>query len=311
MNHALSDRSSKPNFRKGGVNRLPSWFKQDIPDESVFRVGQLISEFNVHTVCQKAKCPNISRCFKSNKATFIILGGACTRNCRFCAVPKAENKEMELDPSEPQRLSELVKILGLSYVVITSVTRDDLIDGGSSIFVETIRLIRSANKEIKVEVLIPDFQGRFSSLKCVADSRPDILAHNIETVRRLYTHLRPQADYARSLNLLSEIKKINFGIITKSSMILGLGETKREVILTLGDLRNAGCDIVAIGQYLAPSREHFPVKRFIAPEEFKRYKNIGLELGFREIISGPLVRSSYRAEEVYESLQAACYKLQA
>lgn len=291
--------------------RLPAWFRQALPDESASRVGRLISEFKVHTVCQEAKCPNISRCFKSNKATFIILGGACTRNCRFCAVPKAENKATELDLSEPQRLSELVKILGLSYVVITSVTRDDLIDGGASIFAETIRLIRSANKEIKVEVLIPDFQGRFSSLKCVADSRPDILAHNIETVRRLYSRIRPQADYARSLNLLSEIKKINFGIITKSSMILGLGETKREVILTLGDLRNAGCDIVAIGQYLAPSREHFPIKRFIAPEEFKRYRDIGLELGFREIISGPLVRSSYRAEEVYESLQAACYKLQA
>lgn len=304
MNAALSDRSSKPNFRKGGVNRLPAWFRQALPDESVFRVGQLISEFNVRTVCQEAKCPNINCCFKSNKATFIILGSVCTRNCRFCAVPKAEDKETEFDPSEPQRLSELVKTLGLSYVVITSVTRDDLIDGGSSIFAETIRLIRSANNQIRVEVLIPDFQGRFSSLKCVADSHPDILAHNIETVRRLYTHLRPQADYARSLNLLSETKKINFKIITKSSIMLGLGEREREVILTLEDLRNAGCDIVALGQYLAPSREHFPIKRFIAPAEFKRYKNIGLELGFREIISGPLVRSSYRAEEIFKSLDS-------
>lgn len=294
-----------------GVNRLPAWFRQALPDESVFRVGQLISEFKVHTVCQEAKCPNISRCFKSNKATFIILGNRCTRNCRFCAVPKSEDKKMEIDPSEPQRLSELVKILGLSYVVITSVTRDDLIDGGASSFVETIRLIRNANKKARVEVLIPDFQGRFSSLKCVADLRPDILAHNIETVRRLHRQLRPQADYACSLNLLSEIKKINFEIITKSSMMLGLGETKREVILTLQDLRNAGCDILTLGQYLAPSRGHFPIRRFITPEEFKRYKDIGLELGFREIISGPLVRSSYRAEEVYESLQAACYKLQA
>lgn len=302
MNPALSAKSSKLNFRKGGANRLPSWFKQDIPDENVLRLRRLISEFGVHTVCRQAKCPNISHCFKSNKATFIILGDTCTRNCRFCAVAKAPQGKLGLDRDEPGRISELIKKIGLNYVVITSVTRDDLTDGGASVFGRTIALIRALDKKINIEVLIPDFQAKTESLKCVVEAHPDVIAHNIETVARLYSRIRPMSDYRLSLSVLAKLKELNNLVIAKSSLMLGLGETKKEIIATLKDIKESGCDIVAMGQYLAPSPEHFPVERFVSPEEFEEYKNIALTFGFRGVVSGPLVRSSYQAEDVFKKI---------
>ncbi|MDP1853534.1 MAG: lipoyl synthase [Candidatus Omnitrophota bacterium] len=284
------------------LNRLPGWFKQDIPDENVLRIRRLISEFGVHTVCQEAKCPNISRCFKSNKATFIILGDICTRNCRFCAVAKAPEAQLGFDRDEPQRISELVKKIGLNYVVLTSVTRDDLSDGGASVFGRTIALIRRLDKKINIEVLIPDFRAKTRSLRCVIEAHPDVVAHNLETVARLYSRVRPMSDYRLSLRVLAKLKELNSEIITKSSLILGLGETKKEVKAVLKDIKGSGCDIVVMGQYLAPSPEHFPVERFLGPEEFEEYKNIAVTLGFRGVASGPLVRSSYQAEDMFKKI---------
>lgn len=302
MSPALSAKGSKLNFRKGGVNRLPAWFKQGIPDKEVLKMRQVIAEFGLRTVCQEAKCPNISCCFKDNQATFIILGDICTRNCRFCAVDKAKDKPLDIDHHEPRKISELLNLLGLRYAVITSVTRDDLIDGGASLFAQTVKLIHRRDNMAKVEVLIPDFQGKISSIKRIVDAGPDVAAHNIETVKRLYSEVRAQADYVLSLSVLAAIKKINPALITKSSLMLGLGESKEEVVVALSDLRDVDCDVVTIGQYLSPSPKHFPVKRFIPLEEFEEYRNIGLELGIRKVVSGPLVRSSYQAEAVYQDL---------
>lgn len=284
------------------INRLPAWFRQDIPDIATKEKVHLLSEFNVHTVCQEAKCPNLGHCFKNSKLTFMILGDTCTRNCRFCGVEKANNKFLSLDLGEPWRIAEAVKELGLNYVVVTSVTRDDLEDAGAGIFAKTIELIRRNNREVKVEVLIPDFRGRISSLKHVLDALPSIVAHNLETVRRLYKDLKPRCDYRVSLGILKKIKEIRPSIITKSSLILGVGEIAEEVIQTMQDLRNVACDILTLGQYLAPSRNHYPVKEFIDIEQFRRYREIGLKLGFKAVLSGPKVRSSYQAEEIYKEV---------
>ena len=286
-------------------NRLPYWFKQDLADDTTLTMLGLLSGLNINTVCQKAKCPNLNYCFKKSKLTFMILGNTCSRNCRFCAVDKSDNRNKGLDLDEPFRIAEAVKELGLDYVVITSVTRDDLEDGGAAVFAKTIELVRSINRNIKVEVLIPDFQGKITSLQCVLDAVPDVTAHNLEAVNRLYKDLKPRCDYAVSLRILKKIKELNQAMITKSSLILGIGETENEVIAAMEDLRDADCDILTLGQYLSPSVNHYPVEEFIDLEQFQRYSRIGLGVGFKAILSGPLVRSSYRAEEVYRKCMSS------
>lgn len=283
-------------------NRLPYWFKQDLPGDDTSRMGNLLYEFSLNTVCREAKCPNLTSCFADKQATFLILGSLCTRSCRFCAVGKSKDEDLFLDLDEPYRISSLLGKLGLDYVVITSVARDDLYDGGSEIFGRTVDLIHKLRRNIKVEVLIPDFQGREESLKAVLESSPEVLAHNIETVSRLYRYLRPQADYRLSLALLKKAKELNPGVYTKSSMMLGLGETETEVVETMRDLRANKCDILTLGQYLAPSLKHYPVKEFININDFQKYSGIGIDMGFKGVLSGPLVRSSYRAGDLYRSL---------
>ena len=232
----------------------------------------------------------------------MILGNICTRNCRFCGVNKSEISGLGIDKDEPKRIGQVVKLLGLSYVVITSVTRDDLLDGGAKQFAKTIELLHDINSEIKIEVLIPDFSGNAAGLKTVIDAGPCVIGHNIETVRRLYKELKPKANYQLSLDILSRIKKVNPFLMIKSSLILGLGETEEEVIDTMEDLINASCDILTLGQYLAPSSKHYPAKEFIGIEKFQRYRDIGTALGFKSVLSGPLVRSSYKADELYKEV---------
>lgn len=279
------------------ANHKPLWLRQEIPDkETLDRIG-LIKASGVNTVCESAHCPNISECFKSGKLTFMILGKVCTRHCRFCAVGKGE--VLPVDKEEPERVARKLKELGIKYAVVTSVTRDDLVDGGADVFAQVIKRIRETTLHVKIEVLIPDFAGDHSCLRTVAEAGPDCLGHNIETVERLYPQLRPEADYKRSLTILARAKKINGSLIIKSSLMLGLGESEEEVLAVMRDLLNSGCDCLTLGQYLSPSSLHYPVKEFVAPETFDKYKDIGLKLGFKEVLSGPKVRSSYRAEELY------------
>jgi len=290
------------------MNRLPSWFKQELPGAQALNTEQVIQELGLHTVCRAALCPNMNSCFAKQQATFIILGESCTRNCRFCNISSVIHRgrrDLNLSYDEPQRISQAVKALGLKYVVITSVTRDDLQDGGASQFVEVIERLRKMDREIQVEVLIPDFKGNIKSLRRVVASQPFILGHNLETVERLYSSLRPQGDYQRSLGILKKAKTLAEGLITKSSLMLGFGEKEEEVIVALKDLRACGCAIVALGQYLAPSTEHYPVKEFISPEQFRRYYVSAMELGFKRVLSAPKVRSSYCAAEVAEAFLPA------
>jgi lipoic acid synthetase len=301
--------------------KLPSCFKQEIIDNEALKTRALLSEFHINTVCQQARCPNLNHCFKNLRLAFMILGNTCTRNCRFCAVRKSENVSIGINDDESHRISRVVKMLGLKYVVVTSVTRDDLSDGGAAQFAKTIEAIHSIDKNtnpisnitqiknnvkvtngVKVEVLIPDFKGDISSLKTVIAAYPEVIAHNIETVRRLYKAVRPQADYRVSLDVLRRIKEIYPSLTVKSSIILGLGETEEEVVCAMQDLKNTGLDILTLGQYLSPGAQHYPVKEFISSQQFKRYKGIGLALGLKVISSGPLIRSSYQAEEVYKEL---------
>lgn len=283
-------------------NRLPIWFKQDIPDRGVLEKIQMLSKFKVHTVCQEAKCPNLSYCFKNRKLTFMILGDSCTRNCRFCAVSKSESDYPAVDKDEPYRIAQIARNLNLKFVVLTSVTRDDLADGGAGHFAKTIEAIRNINGKPGIEVLVPDFSGSSGSLKTVIDAGPSILAHNLETVKRLYGILRPKANYGLSLGFLRKAKEINPSLITKSSLILGFGEREEEVIQAMEDLRGSLCGILTLGQYLAPSDRHYPVKEFISIAQFERYRKIAMELGFKNVLSGPKVRSSYQAEEVYANV---------
>jgi lipoic acid synthetase len=284
------------------INRLPIWFKQDIPDAATLEKIRLVSRLGVHTVCQEARCPNLNHCFHKSRLTFLILGDTCTRGCRFCAVKKSNNRVLPLDLDEPMRVARVVKILGLKYVVITSVTRDDLADGGAMQFIRTIELIHDIDTDIKIEVLITDFSGNIASLKGIIKAHPAVIAHNLETVKRLYQEVRPRSDYQRSLDILSRIKEINTSLITKSSLILGFGESEEEVIQAMEDLNSRGCDILTLGQYLAPSLDCYPVKEFVSREQFQRYRRIGLALGFKAVLSEPLVRSSYQAEEAYREL---------
>jgi len=279
--------------------RLPPWFKQRLAEPGVMStMHDLLGRLGLHTICQSALCPNIGRCFTSGTATFLILGDVCTRRCTFCAVKKGH--PAPVDETEPHHLCDAVAKLGLTYVVITSVTRDDLPDGGASQFAQTVNLLQKNMADITIEVLIPDFRGSKESIRTVVESGPQVINHNLETVPRLYPEVRTGADYARSLELLYTVKKLNPDIVTKSGLMLGLGESRDELIEVMGDLREADCDLLTIGQYLQPSPHHHPVVSFIPPEEFAGYEAIGREMGFSGVASSPLVRSSYRAAELYE-----------
>ncbi len=283
--------------------RLPPWFKQRLADPGAMSsMHGLLDGLSLHTICQSALCPNIGRCFTAGTATFLILGDVCTRRCTFCAVKKGHPSPV--DEKEPEHLLEAVGKMGLSYVVTTSVTRDDLPDGGASQFARTVTLLRENMADIMVEVLVPDFRGSEEAIQAVVDAGPQVINHNAETVPRLYPEVRPGADYARSLQLLYTVKKLNPAIVTKSGLMLGLGESREEVIEVMSDLREAGCDLLTIGQYLRPSAQHHPVARFIPPQEFAGYEATGREMGFAEVASSPLVRSSYRAVELYAKAKA-------
>ena len=286
--------------------RLPADFRQKVPGTATLEKMRSLSRMQINTVCREAKCPNFAECLSENRLTFLILGNTCTRRCGFCSVTKAPNRRsLPLDPDEPKRIAELAQKMRLKYVVITSVTRDDLKDGGAAQFAKTIQAIRSIGMGIKVEALIPDFSGKTENLETVINACPDVLAHNLETVKRLYEELRPGASYDLSLGILKRIKEINSRLITKSSLILGLGETKEELIQSMRDLRKCGCDILTLGQYLAPSEKHYPVKEFIARERLNQYRDIGMNFGFRAVLAGPRVRSSYQAEKIYSEVTYA------
>jgi len=281
------------------IPRKPPWLKRRLPTDSSFQeVRGLIEKGRLHTVCQEAKCPNIWECYAHQTATFLIMGSRCTRNCRFCSVTPGPPEP--LDPQEPARVAEAAARMGLRYAVVTSVTRDDLPDGGAAHFAATIRELRRLIPGTRVEVLIPDFQGDGSALLTVLAARPDVLNHNIESVPRLYPQVRPQADYLRSLALLKRARAFDSGIATKSGLMLGLGEETPEVRRTLQDLRAADCRILTLGQYLQPSPEHLPVIRYVTPAEFEDWRTSALQMGFAEVASGPFVRSSYHAGESFE-----------
>ena len=257
----------------------------------------MLKKLNLNTVCQEANCPNLMECFSNKTATFMILGRECTRNCTFCTVSK--NSPMTVDDQEPSNVAEGVKKLGLKHVVITSVTRDDLPDGGANHFVEVIKAVRETSPNTAIEVLIPDFKGDKDALMKVVDAKPKVINHNIETIKRLYPEVRAMAEYERSLELLKMVKEMDPSIFSKSGLMVGLGETKEEVFELLADLRKHECDIVTIGQYLAPSKKHHPVIEYVTPEVFEIYKKKAEELGFQFVASGPLVRSSYHAGEAF------------
>ncbi len=279
----------------------PAWLRRRLPDSPIYgKVRRILDRHNIHTVCQEARCPNQWECFSQGTATFLILGPGCTRNCRFCAVKHGVTAWP--DPDEAERLALAAKELQLSYVVITSVTRDDLLDGGAWAFVEVIAKIRKELPDALVEVLVPDFQGDKDALKSVVRAGPDVLNHNIETVSSLYFKARPEADYNRSLGLLSNVKDIKDNMPVKSGLMLGLGEESDEIETVLNDLVRHGCSMLTIGQYLQPSPSHLPVKRYLRPDEFAFWKKRALDKGFLEVASGPLVRSSYKAKEMYLSL---------
>ncbi len=282
----------------------PAWLKVRAPGSpNYLRLKSLMKEARLNTVCEEARCPNIGECWHHGTATFMILGDVCTRACGYCAVP--HGMPSEVDAAEPARLAEAVRTLGLRYVVITSVDRDDLADGGAWIFAETIRRVRVAAPDCRVEVLIPDFQGIESSLRTVLDAGPDVLNHNTETVPRLYRLARPGGRYPRTLQLLNRARTIAPGIPTKTGLILGLGEEWDEIVETLGDLRRVGVEILTIGQYLRPTESHLKMVRYYHPDEFAELKRIALDLGFGHVESGPLVRSSYHAHEQADALAAA------
>lgn len=274
--------------------RLPDWFKvrfHEGPDYQEIR--RLTRELNLHTICEEARCPNVWECWNSRTATFLILGDICTRRCHYCAV--TTGRPFPLDESEPDRVAAAVKALGLRHAVITSVNRDELPDGGAHVFAGTIRAVRRELPACTIEVLIPDFMGDERALETVLAAQPDILNHNIETAPRLFPSVRPQGRYARSVELLRAAS--SRGAVTKSGLMVGLGESMEEVLAVMRDLRAAGCSIFSVGQYLQPTRAHWPVARFYRPEEFRLIQDEGLALGFRHVESGPLVRSSYHAAE--------------
>jgi|TARA_Y100000294_G_scaffold53870_1_gene50785 lipoic acid synthetase len=295
--------------------RHPDWFKIKFPSgESYGKVKGLVKTNRLHTICEEAKCPNLAECWSHGTATFLILGDTCTRYCGYCNVKTG--KPEEVDFSELKKVADAVKKLNLKYVVITSVTRDDLWDGGASIYVDTIKEIRKLNRNCKVELLIPDFRLRnndnknnmddkinIDALKKVINAGVDVLGHNIEAVRRIFLKVRKGGNYNSSLQLLKTIKKINKKIKTKSGIILGLGETKEEIIETMQELRDNGVDFLTLGQYLQPSEKHVKIEKYYKPEEFEELKEVGLKMGFRHVEAGPLVRSSYRADRLNSMIE--------
>lgn len=275
--------------------RLPEWFKQKISKhEQGIDIRKTLQEDQIHTVCEEAKCPNRGECFKNKTVTFMILGDTCTRTCGFCAVKAG--KPMVINPHEPEQVAKAVSRLGLKHAVITSVNRDDLKDGGAKHFADVIHAVRLFNPLVTIEVLTPDFKGNLDALKLIIDAQPDVFNHNIETIADFYTFVRPQANYQQSLTVLDEAK--NMGAkMTKSGIMLGFGESEEQVIQVMKDLRAHQVEMMTLGQYLRPSKDQLPVKEYVTPEQFKRYEDVGLELGFKFVFSGPLVRSSYHAGE--------------
>lgn len=274
--------------------KKPSWLRVKLPTGYEYaKVRSIVDTHKLHTICESGNCPNMGECWGAGTATFMILGNICTRSCGFCAV--ATGRPLPVDLEEPKRVAESVKLMGVKHCVITSVDRDELKDGGSIIWAETVEEIRKVSPETTLETLIPDFKGEWDNLQRIIDVAPEIVSHNLETVRRLTKKVRIQAKYDRSLEVLRRLKE--GGMKTKSGIMLGLGETEEEVIETMDDLRTAGVDIMTLGQYLQPTRKHLPVIDFVTPEQFAKYKEIGLEKGFKYVESGPLVRSSYHAEK--------------
>ena len=281
------------------ITRKPEWLKKQFDPIAEARMTALLRSLSLHTVCEDANCPNRSECFKSKTATFLILGDVCTRGCRYCAV--AKGAPQPLDPDEPQRVAEASEQLGLRHIVVTSVTRDDLPDGGADHFARTIKALKERLPQSTIEVLIPDFQGSAEALQRVMDAKPDIINHNVETVASLYPVVRPQADYARSLELLRRVKQA--GLYSKTGFMVGLGETRQDVLALLDDLVATGCDMLTIGQYLQPSKNHLPVVEFVTPAQFDEYKEVAMQKGIRFVASGPFVRSSYHAAEAMASME--------
>jgi lipoic acid synthetase len=274
--------------------KKPKWLRVKLPiGENYRKVRSLVDEHKLHTICESGSCPNMGECWGEGTATFMILGNICTRSCGFCAVQTG--KPEDVDSFEPGRVANSVKLMGVKHAVITSVDRDDLKDGGSEIWAQTIRAIRQQSPETTLETLIPDFAGKWENLQVIIDVAPEIVSHNLETVRRLTKQVRIQAKYDRSLEVLFRLKK--GGMRTKSGVMLGLGESEEEVIETMTDLRSVGVDILTLGQYLQPTPKHLPISDFITPEQFDKLRKLGLEMGFRYVESGPLVRSSYHAEK--------------
>jgi lipoic acid synthetase len=297
MNHKVSvDDEASASTAAPALNKpaKPDWLKVRLPTgEPYWRVKNLMEEHDLHTVCESAACPNRGECWSRGTATFMILGNICTRSCGFCNVITGKPTELDLD--EPGRVANAVQRLSLKYAVITSVNRDELKDGGAAVWAETVRQVRAASPGTKIEVLIPDFCGNWEALATVTAARPDVLNHNIETVPRLYLPVRPQGKYERSLELLSRAKAE--GLTTKSGLMLGLGEEDKEVIEVLRDLRKSNVDLITLGQYMQPTPNHLPVERFVPPDRFKYFEREGLAMGFANVFSGPLVRSSYHADE--------------
>lgn len=279
--------------------RHPDWIK--VKTTGTHKTRKILRSHGVSTVCEEAKCPNQGKCFSNNTTTFMILGDICTRNCSFCAVKSGSPLPLKCD--EPDRVADAALSLGLEYVVITSVTRDDLPDGGAGLFAMTVKALKKRNVDLRVEVLTPDFKGDIESLKTVLDARPDVFNHNIETVPGLYPVVRPEADYATSLNILKTAKLLYPDVMTKSGIMIGLGENEDEVFSCMRDLRDCGCDLLTIGQYLQPRRENLPVTEYIKPEVFDYYRARGLQVGFRGVASSPLVRSSMNAGEMFSDLR--------
>nr|WP_320015482.1 lipoyl synthase [uncultured Desulfobacter sp.] len=299
MNSICNSHTENPS--SGAVRKgKPRWLRKSMPKGKEYqRVTRLLSEAGLHTVCQEAACPNMFECFSKHTATFMILGSNCTRNCRFCNV--TSNTPTPVDPDEPKRVADAVLKLKLTYVVVTSVTRDDLPDGGAFHFARVIQAIKKAGPGIRVEVLIPDFQGDVKALETVAKAEPDVINHNIETVKGLYARVRPQAQYQRSLDLIRNVKERFPGLPAKSGIMVGLGETLEEIRTTFQDLYDHGCNILTVGQYLQPTRDHLPVEKFYSPEEFEQLDRMARDIGFEQVAAGPFVRSSYKAGELFET----------
>jgi len=292
------------NVKPGAViGRKPDWLRVRLPGGPGYaKLRQIMDEHQLHTVCESAKCPNIGECWQQGTATIMILGSVCTRSCGFCHI--TTGRPPTLDTDEPRRVAKSVALMNLQHIVITSVNRDELPDGGAGIWAKTIEQIRQAAPDTSIETLIPDFEGNWQALQLVLDARPAILNHNIETVPRLYPVVRPQAKYDRSIQLLRRAK--DQGLVTKTGIMVGIGETDQEVTGVMQDLFNrTGCDILTIGQYLQPTRTHLPIDRWVTPKQFDRYKQLGLGIGLKHVESGPLVRSSYHAREQAQSLAPA------